>query len=263
MESRVKFRENAERFVGAARPQVQNVLVFKIIDSTHACSLRLIEQAEAEEIVLPTTLIMANEQTRGQGRAGRSWTSPSGGLYLSWIAAELDSKTTAQLPMVAAATAHEAVRRLGIVDVAIKWPNDLLVGGRKLAGLLIHARHGETIWAVVSLGINLDHGPEITDGSSHQATSVADHLGDDGKTRWAEEIIRVFVEQMADGIETPERLIATWRNRLVHRPGDEMVVRIGDGSEIRGTFAGLTPEGHLRLDCDGDERTVTAGDVLD
>ncbi len=95
------------------------------------------------------------------GRAGRSWFSPPGGLYLSWLAAKLAPETVAQLPMIAAAATHEALVRLGIEGAVIKWPNDLLVDGRKLAGLLFHARHGATTWAVVSVGINLKQAPSI------------------------------------------------------------------------------------------------------
>jgi len=263
MESRAAFHNVASRLVEAARPIVENVVVHERLDSTHASALRLIEQAETEEFVLPTTLIVAGEQERGQGRAGRTWVSPPGGLYLSWLAAGLDSETLAQLPMIAAAATYEAVSRLGIEDAAIKWPNDLLVAGRKIAGLLFHARHGAPSWAVVSIGINLEHAPAITDGSTTATTSVADHGVRGDATDWAEAIIRVLVEELAGGIAAPEIPLATWRDRLMHQPGDEMVVRIGDGSRIRGVFSGLAQDGHLRLECDGQERIIATGDVVE
>lgn len=263
MESRTAFHEDASRFVDAARPIVENVVVFERVDSTHACALRLIEQAETEELVLPATLIVAGEQERGQGRSGRTWASPPGGLYLSWIAAGLDSESLGQLPIIAAAAAYEAVSRLGIKSAVIKWPNDLLVAGRKLAGLLVHARRGDSSWAVVSVGINLEHAPKITDGSDVATTSVAERLARGRATEWAEAIIRVVVEELTEGIAAPEKPLATWRKRLLHEPGDAMVVRIGDGSKIRGVLTGLTDEGHLRLDCDGQERIIAAGDVIE
>lgn len=263
MESWTDLRDGAPGLVAAARPTVENVLYHQRIDSTHACALRIIEQADTEEIVLPTTLIIAGEQAQGQGRAGRSWASPPGGLYLSWLTARVDPETVARMPMIAAAAAHEAVSRLGIEGVEIKWPNDLLVDGRKLAGLLFHARHGTTTWVVVSLGVNLEQAPTITDGSVTPTTSVAEHIGKGRATEWAEAIIRVLVEEIVGGIADPEASLAKWKARLMHRPGEEMTVRIGDGSEIRGRFIGLTAAGHLRLDCDGDERTIAAGDVIE
>ena len=159
-------RDNALRLVDAARPAVSNVVVHQSIDSTHAWALRLIEQVESEEIVLPTTMVIAFEQDHGHGRAGRLWESPPGGLYLSWIVAGLDAPTIALLPMIAAAAAHTAISAIGIDAVEIKWPNDILVGGRKLAGLLVHSRHGATSWATVGIGINIDRAPMIRDGST-------------------------------------------------------------------------------------------------
>jgi BirA family biotin operon repressor/biotin-[acetyl-CoA-carboxylase] ligase len=263
MESREAFHDAAARLADAARPIVENVVVFERVDSTHASALRLIEQAETEELVLPTTLIIAREQERGQGRAGRIWASPPGGLYLSWLAAGLDSETLSRLPMIAAAAASEAVGRLGIEGAVIKWPNDLLVAGRKIAGLLIHARHATSSWVVVSIGVNVECAPALTDGSPTATTSVAELGARGDATDWAEAIIRVFVEELAGGIAAPESSLATWRSRLLHEPGDEMVVRIGDGSEIHGTFAGLTDDGHLRLERDGEEIIIAAGDVVE
>ncbi len=263
MESGGAFHDVATRLVDAARPIVENVVVHERLDSTHASALRLIEQAETEELVLPATLIIAGEQDRGQGRSGRTWASPPGGLYLSWLAAGLDPGRLAQLPMIAAAATYEAVSRLGIEDAVIKWPNDLLVGGRKIAGLLFHARHGASSWVVVSVGINLEHAPIIVGGSATATTSVADHGARGDATDWAEAVVRVLVEELAGGIAAPDDPIATWKQRLMHKPGDDMVVRIGDGSEIRGVLVGLTEEGHLRLECAGEEKIIAAGDVVE
>jgi len=263
MESQGTFHDAAARLVDAARPTVENVVVFERADSTHASALRLIEQAETEELVLPTTLIIAGEQERGQGRSGRTWASPPGGLYLSWLAAGIDPGPLAQLPMIAAAATYEAVSRLGVEGAVIKWPNDLLVDGRKLAGLLFHARHGASSWVVVSIGINLERAPVIADGGTTATTSVADCGARGEAADWAEAIIRVLVEELAAGIAAPEKPLATWRQRLLHEPGDDMVVRMGDGSEIRGVLAGLTDDGHLRLECNGGERIIAAGDVVE
>jgi len=261
--SQVDFHDGAVRFVAAARPAVENVVVHQTIDSTHAWALRLIEQVEAEEIVLPRTMVIAGKQDHGSGRAGRSWESPPGGLYLSWIAANIDPEIIAQLPMIAAAAVHRAISRLGIDTLEIKWPNDLLVGGRKLAGLLVHCRHGATTWVTVGIGINIDRAPAIRDPSATRATSVADLVSDGDFLQWAETIIKIVAEELNTGVTKPDDHIARWRKHLHHRSGDEMVVRGGDGSQIRGLFAGLTDEGHLRLDVDGDVRVISSGDVVE
>ena len=263
MVSRVDFRDGAVRLAAAARPAVENVVVHQTIDSTHAWASRLIEQVESEEIVLPRTMVIAGEQDHGSGRAGRLWESPWGGLYLNWIAANIDPVIIVQLPMIAAAAVHRAISRLGIDTLEIKWPNDLLVDGRKLAGLLVHCRHGATTWVTVGVGINLDRAPTIRDPSATRSISVADLISDGDFLQWAEVIIKTVAEELNTGVTKPDDHIARWREHLHHRPGDEMVVRGGDGSRIRGLFAGLTDEGHLRLDIDGDERVISTGDVIE
>ncbi|MEE4272597.1 MAG: biotin--[acetyl-CoA-carboxylase] ligase [Thermoanaerobaculales bacterium] len=251
------------RLARAVRPAVENCLYFRMLDSTQSCALRLIEQAEEEEVALPATLIVAGHQESGRGRADRRWQSPPGGLYLSWVVSELDRTVVAKLPMIAAAAAAEAVIGIGIDEVAIKWPNDLLVDGRKLAGLLVHSRHGATNWAAVGFGINLTRTPSIPAGSLAEAISVADLLSPHDAGGWAEGLAGVFVAELEAGIAEPAGKVDLWRKRLVHRKGDPMTVRRGDASELQGRFSGLTADGHLRLDCNGSERVISAGDVVE
>lgn len=257
------FSATAEQLATAAKSLVENVVILTRIDSTQSFGLRLVDQAEAEEIVLPSTLVIAGEQTQGRGRSVRTWTSPPGGLYLSFIASSLAPDAIARLPMIAATAVSEAIVALGIDGVAIKWPNDIFIDGEKCAGCLVHARHGATRWVVVGIGVNLEGAPDLEDGGSVRATSVADRLPggltDDGTDR----LLRVILEELAAGIADPGASLIRWKERLLHRPGDEMTVRLGDGTEIGGRFIGLTDNGHLRLDCAGDERTVAAGDVVE
>jgi len=256
-------RDYALRLADAARPAVSNVVVLQSLDSTHAWALRLIEQVESEEIVLPTTMVIAFEQDHGHGRAGRLWESPLGGLYLSWIVAGLEAPTIALLPMIAAAAAHTAITAIGIDTAEIKWPNDILVGGRKLAGLLVHSRHGATNWATVGIGINIDRAPTIRDGSTTEAVAIAELASNGDFQTWSETIVRIIAEELAAGVTSPMEHIGRWREHLHHRSGDEMVVRGADGSVTRGRFAGLTDEGHLRLVIDGVERVFSSGDVIE
>jgi BirA family biotin operon repressor/biotin-[acetyl-CoA-carboxylase] ligase len=256
------IRERATRLAEAVRPTIENIALLDAVDSTHALVLRLIEQAENEEQTLPATLVIAGRQDHGAGRFGRRWASPPGGLYLSWLRCGLDAGTIASLPMVAAAATHEAVSRLGVRGAKIKWPNDILIGGRKLAGLLIHARHGTTSWAAVGLGVNVAAVPEIPGGPTALATGLGNHLPAGDPERWADDLIRVFVAELAAGIDDTAAMVARWRAHLLHQPGEPLTVRLGDGVEIGGRFAGLTDAGHLRLEVDGAERVVSSGEVI-
>lgn len=257
------FRNHAERLAAAARPAVDNVVVVDRVDSTQASVLRLVDQAEADELTLPTTLVVAAEQDRGLGRVGRQWHSPAGGLYLTWLACGLDTEALAALPMVAAAAVWTAVTRLGVPDAAIKWPNDILVAGRKLAGILIHARHGAATWAAVGVGVNLERPPRLAADQGPPAVALSELLDGGTGATWAEAVVGTVAEQLQVGARAPEAAVALWREHLIHRPGDEIRVRTAAGPPVRGRFAGVTDAGHLRLEVDGAERVIATGDVVE
>ena len=252
-----------DRIAAAVRPPVANVIAFATIDSTHACALRLMAQADEEETDLGPTVILAGRQFHGAGRGGRRWVSPPGGLYLSWVRSGLDGDRIARLPMLAAAAAHAAVTEAGVAGVVVKWPNDLLVEGRKLAGILVQARHGERTFATVGLGVNLRIAPELDDLPIHRPVAVADLLNDVDHQSIAEALAARFVIGLERGVERPEPSMAAWREALVHRPGDLMTVRTSAGDALHGRFVGLTDEGFLRLDTADGEVVATGGDVVE
>lgn len=106
---------------------------------------------------LSVRAVGADAQTAGRGRRGRTWASPPGsGLYLSWIARPtFSARLGAVLPLMGAVAVAEVCEDLGLRPT-VKWPNDLLVEGRKLAGVLCEARGTATHWhAVVGIGLNL------------------------------------------------------------------------------------------------------------
>lgn len=257
----VDLGEVARRLARVIRPGVENLVLYQTVDSTQECALRLMDQAEAEELNLPRTLIVALEQTGGRGRGGRAWISPPGGLAMTWVASDLDSGTIARLPMTAAAAAHETVTRLGVADAVIKWPNDIEISGGKVGGLLIHARHGDVVRAAVGFGLNLSSAPELADGA--RAASIADATGPGSFVDRAETAVASFVAGLEAGLQWPVETVERWRRCLRHEAGESMTVRFADGTTVRGAFVGVTDEGHLRLHVDGAEQVISAGDVVE
>jgi BirA family biotin operon repressor/biotin-[acetyl-CoA-carboxylase] ligase len=249
----------AERLAGT----IDNVVCLDAVDSTHAAGLRIIDHVESEGLRLRATVIIAGRQTGGMGRGGRQWASPTGGLYLSWIESGLSSKSIGLLPMLAAAAAHFAVGSLGLEEIDIKWPNDLLVGGRKLAGILVHARHGESSSVTVGLGVNLGSAPDLAEAPPHPPTALCEHLRPAHVRQWAGEIAVRFVSSLVESLENPEPALSSWRRHLVHAVGDSLAVRLSSGTVESGIFAGLTEEGFLRLQQGTSERIVTGGDVVE
>jgi BirA family biotin operon repressor/biotin-[acetyl-CoA-carboxylase] ligase len=103
------------------------------------------------------TVVMADRQTAGRGRGGKAWWSPEGNLHMSiLLRPEVDPRKLMRLPVIASVAFLSAMGESGS-SLAVKWPNDILLGGRKMAGILVESRSegDKVLWAVVGFGVNL------------------------------------------------------------------------------------------------------------
>ena len=209
------------------------------------------------------TLVWAREQTGGRGRHRRHWSSPPGNLYLSLVLRPTISVAEAiQGSFVAAVALSDCLEALLPQGrrLSHKWPNDVLVEGRKIAGILLESAGGDRLaWLVLGLGVNLASHPQETDPP---ATSLG-----------------------AEGVAvTPQSLLAdlcasllVWRRRwleegfapvqaawLARAGGLDGPLRIEVGRDtLAGTFLGLDETGALVLGLpDGGRRSVAAGEVV-
>jgi len=255
-------QELVDKLWSQGRDLLANVVLIDQVDSTHSMALRLIDQMDEEGMPLEPTLLLALSQLHGRGRGAHHWLSPPGGLYLNWIASGMEPAQVAQLPVLAAAAAHQAIVQLGIDTLVIKWPNDLLVEQRKLAGLLIHARQAATSWATVGLGVNLAAAPEIGPEDGLAATSVRACLGEAELELMLPELTISFITLLHEHLQHLPAAAHYWHDHLLHREGDELTIRLGTGELTQGTCAGFTEEGFLRLLTAEGERTITSGELL-
>ncbi|MCX7895788.1 MAG: biotin--[acetyl-CoA-carboxylase] ligase [Thermoanaerobaculum sp.] len=231
------------------------------VDSTNAMAERLQEAWLADaEAVLPPTLICADTQWAGRGRHGRSWQSPRGGLYasfVSWVGVE----ALPWLPLAAGVAVLLGVRRLlPFLGRVLKWPNDLEVEQRKLGGVLCSSRiQGDRAWAVAGFGVNVLGAPALP-GDPRQATSLA-QLGFGGSLEEAREaILETFVTQFPVLLANPESLRRTWLAASIHGPGDRLRLKTTTGS-VEGQFLGLSPQGMLELRAGDRIISLASGEV--
>lgn len=257
------MRKRLDELAEKLDSQVDNIVVVESTDSTHAMAKRLIASMDEEGQQLGTTVIVADHQDHGQGRGDRSWESPLGGLYLNWLRSGLDSKNIATLPVVAGAAAQAAIAAVGVTDIRLKWPNDVLVDGRKMAGLIVHARHGETNWVTVGLGVNLENAPVVDDQNALPATSVSEHVESGDLESWRQRIACTFIEELVRLLDDPISAAEIWRGLLLQQAGDTVNIRLAGGDVVTGTLVGLSDEGFLRIDSDGKERVITGGDITE
>lgn len=224
------------------------------IDSTNeACRLRALA-GEAAGLV-----IRADSQTAGRGRRGRAWTSPPGNLYASvLLRPERPASEAAALGFAAVAALGDVAEALlpAAAQVRHKWPNDLLINGRKASGILLEAQPG---LVVLGLGVNIASHPGDT---PYPATDlVCEGASPMPAQRLLERFLAAFAP-LHDAWQAAgfAALLPAWRRRAAGL-GEAIEVRL-ERETLAGTFRDLEPDGTLRLGlADGTERRIAAGDV--
>ena len=211
------------------------------------------------------TAISATEQTEGRGRRGRSWTSPPGNLYVSLLVRPpYPASEASQLSLVAALALGDALAEyVSSSRIHNKWPNDVQVDGRKIAGLLLESSggsKGNVEWVVIGCGVNIAVHPSLPEYDTISLNSITDE-----KTS-IEEFLAFFLEHFEarydiwinGGIDPIRK---AWVDRAANI-GREIVVRLPQ-TEIKGVFEGLDASGALILNrADGRRELVTAGEIF-
>jgi BirA family transcriptional regulator, biotin operon repressor / biotin---[acetyl-CoA-carboxylase] ligase len=204
--------------------------------------------------------VMAETQTSGRGRLGRPWLSPPGNLYCSTLVrAAPGEPPLQQLSFVAALALHE-VLSAHVPGIRLKWPNDLLLAGDKLSGILLETANNRTS-VVIGFGVNLLHFP--TD-AARPATSLAAHLS--GVTPAAEDILlelaASFAGWRARWRESGFAVVRTQWLAQAAGLGQRIVAQLGHET-LHGVFTDLDADGALLLQLDsGMVRAVHAGDIF-
>lgn len=209
--------------------------------------------------------IRANVQTEGRGRRGRAWDSPNGNLFASLLLKDpAPQQRFGELPLLAAVALADAVdKAAGTLQlVSLKWPNDLLVNGAKLSGILLEAetlKDGQ-LAAVVGFGVNCVFHPEP---ALYRATDLRSLGYDVSADRLFETLCETVASYLAiwqqpDGFDQIRR---QWLKRAAHL-GQQITVRCGQ-EDVTGRFEDLDAQGHLVLKLEnGRNRIIFAGDVF-
>lgn len=240
-------------------PAGYRLAFFNKVESTSAEALRRAEGGEPEGL-----WVWALKQSAGRGRAGRRWESPPGNLYASLLLRPSCSMETAlQLVFVAGLALHDTVDGAFRGRALLKWPNDLLLAGRKSGGILLESvatTANEGVTVVIGTGLNLACHPA---NALTPATDLASHGIVLTPNQGFERLARATARRLAAWREGAgfERIRADWEERAMP-VGQDIRVRVGDGDRM-GTYAGIDAKGALRLrDADGSEHRITTGDVF-
>jgi len=241
----------------------KRVFHFFKTDSTNRVALELGHAGEPEGAV-----VLAEEQTAGRGRAGRKWHSErAAGIYATLLLRpKLAPVQAPLLTMMAGLSAHAAVQALTGLEVDLKWPNDLLIQGKKVGGILteMHAEPGQIRFVIVGIGLNVNQ-EKFLGELANTATSLRAETGKpQSRMELLVRLLREFESDynrfVREGVAS---VVARFESISSYAKGKR--VRVTNGTEsYAGTTAGLGPEGLLQVQRDdGRMMTVIAGDVAE
>jgi BirA family biotin operon repressor/biotin-[acetyl-CoA-carboxylase] ligase len=220
---------------------------------------------QAREGAPEWTAVLAGRQQAGRGRQGHGWVSPPGNLFLSVLLRPEPGLRTALLPLLAGVAVAEALEAAASVQVRLKWPNDVLVGERKIGGILVEASTGAQglEWAVVGVGVNVALRPEdVPEDLRETVTSVAHEGGASGVLPLAAAVLeRIALWYPARARGDAALVRDAWLGRSLPWWNRPVEARSGD-TVLRGVARGLDEWGGLVLEQEGGVMTaLRSGDV--
>lgn len=239
---------------------IESVALMPSVSSTNEIGRRVLNECIENENDLPRAIIVAREQTAGRGRNARSWHSPKDrGIYATTLMM-LEPAQTRLLPLRVGVTVAKFLRDTFAIEAKLKWPNDVLVGGKKIAGILIESRPRESeMFLVIGTGINVQ--PLGADAPPN-VVSVAEVSRRDAVDLDTATV--AFIEAMDSflaGFGADESLLDEWQFLAVHSSGDRIECVLGDKT-ISGTWQGIDESGRAMIRKGTETIYVSAGDLI-
>lgn len=231
------------------------------VDSTNEEAVRLASQGADSG-----TVVLADRQTRGRGRLGRTWQSAPGNLQMSvLLRPDCTLNAASELSLLTSVVLADVLTKRGpkSLDLTLKWPNDVLIGGAKVAGILLESasdKDGKLAHVVLGVGVNVAWAPEAV---PYPVTSLgAEGFPSRSPKAWLVDYVRtldVWLDRwQQDGFAVVRN---AWRDRS-YGLGRPIRLRT-DREEVEGRFVDLTEAGALLIEqADGSRRELTAGDVV-
>jgi len=239
------------KFVG------HNIIYYPVTSSTMDVAKQAIKDGAAEGAI-----VIVDHQTAGRGRLGRKWLSPPDSSILLSIILYPNLEQLPRLTMAAALAVAKSIEKITGLEPVIKWPNDVLIGGKKVSGVLIESdvQRDTVNYAIVGIALNVNLDPSSMPEISETATSLKQVLGQEVSRLDVLESLLVEFEELYQALRRGEPIDGEWRHRL-ETLGKEVTVRSGDMVH-EGYAESVDDEGNLLLRrLDGSLVTIAAGDV--
>lgn len=239
----------------------QEIAYFDEIDSTNIKAKELAEQGYPNG-----TLVVADQQVSGRGRRGRSWESPPGtGIFMTlMLKPEINPNNASMLTLVAALAVAKAIKDVTGLEAQIKWPNDIVINGKKICGILteMSAQFDYINHIVIGIGINV-HNEVFSDEIAHMASSLLQE-SQGKKFRRAEiieKVLEYFEEYYEIYLETEDLTALTGEYNKILVNMNKQVRVLDPKDEFEGKAMGITAKGELIVDTWESRKLVSSGEV--
>lgn len=259
----MEFAEFVREIFQRRSAGVENLVVLERVDSTNLLARRIVSELHETEAGPPGVVLCAWEQTHGRGRQGRSWASPRGkGIYVTLVRRVDEPGLLQCLPLAVGIALCRTLDGHLAAPVRLKWPNDVLVDGRKIGGVLIESisSSGGPVICLIGFGVNNAHSRDELPTES--ATSLRlEGVEAPNLAALALELVDAIEERLTRLGEVATT-IADYQALSIHQPGDRLRCRLGTET-VEGEFLGFDDRGFLRLSVQGNEQLLTAGEVIE
>ncbi|HEY2321511.1 MAG TPA: biotin--[acetyl-CoA-carboxylase] ligase [Thermoanaerobaculia bacterium] len=239
---------------------IESIAIMTRVSSTNVVAQRIVTECVANDLSLPQAMIIAEEQFAGRGRNQRTWSSPARkGIYATTLLTR-SARDLALVPLEMANIIASFLREEFAIEARVKWPNDVLANGRKIAGILIEARVQEDrAFLIIGTGVNVE---PVSDDDRPNATSI--HELAPNPFRGVEAATVAFIRHVDAHLSRPlarDRVLGEWRSMTVHSPGDRITSIIND-RRISGTWSGIDDEGRALINDGSVTLAISAGELI-
>ncbi|MDA4119014.1 MAG: biotin--[acetyl-CoA-carboxylase] ligase [Thaumarchaeota archaeon] len=228
------------------------------VDSTQAIAKGLAAKGAPEG-----TTVVAKSQSSGKGRLGRSWVSPTGGLYMSFILRPGGISKPELITLVTAVAVVDGIKHATGLDTAIRWPNDIMARGKKLAGVIAEAQadRQEITQVVIGVGVNCNAKISDANGLGKEATSLAEELEKHTEISALKNSILDSFSYLYDRWRAGEDMMPLWKGHITTLEKSVSIKLKTNETAFSYQAESIDPEGSLMVTKDGKQTVVRAVDL--
>jgi len=254
-------------------PEGYKLVELEKTDSTNLHAERLFRSGQKDGV----TVVWARHQTDGRGRQGRKWISQEGNLFSSLVfAPDTEPMITLGVSFVSAVSARDAIEEIVPSlknKIKFKWPNDLMLDGKKLGGILLDSAMRQDLpkseFVVAGLGINVKEAPKFSElaGTSKSTKVIYEPISLAEYNVTAEKLLESLVNNFSKNLEIWNKgkgfneILESWKKSSALIEGSVVTVAIGP-KEYTGKYKNIDENGNMLLDIDGKQQKIDAGEII-